>query len=146
MALYWPEAKFALERTERHEEAPSEKYPPDVLVISVREEQVADPEFLEEMRELVIRRTERFAAKGEKGSGRPHAEAGIPSVSDIFESLVADEADGHDGCDLDEGSLEDCLGHALEIGYGLATSGAPQVQLVINGCRDVIVRPSEVAD
>ena len=98
MALYWPEARFALDLMEGEVPRRSEsEYPPGVLVLSVREEQVDDPEFLEEVRELIIRRTER------------------------------------------------CLGRALEIGYGLATSNAPQVQLVINGCGDVIVRPGQVA-
>lgn len=141
MALYWPEARFALDLMGEGEGRPGKRYPPDVLVISVREEQVADPEFLEEMRELVVRRTERFGDKGEKACDkRARTEGGIPTISDIFEGLVAD---GDDGCPADEDDLEDCLGHALEIGYGLAASGAPQVQLVINGCRDVIVRPGE---
>lgn len=155
MALYWPEARFALDLMEcggsRHAES---EYPPDVLVLSVREEQVDDPEFLEEMRALIARRTERFCPrrpaarreagddeKGEESAGTK-TEHGIPSVSELFEGLVSQEEalddEGYEGCG-------DCLGRALEIGYGLASGSAPQVQLVINGCRDVIVRPGEVA-
>lgn len=157
MALYWPEAKFALDLMEGGERTRvAREYPPGVLVLSVREEQVDDPEFLEEVRELIIRRSERFGAGcvgGEHGTGRPEAampkaEHGIPSISDLFEGLVAQEGGSEPGCDDDEcpdGCLDDCLGRALEIGYGLAASGAPQVQLVINGCRDVIVRSAEVA-
>ena len=112
MALYWPEARFALDLMEGEVPRRSEsEYPPGVLVLSVREEQVDDPEFLEEVRELIIRRTERFAPR--------HPASGRRDVTD---------GDG-----------------ALEIGYGLATSNAPQVQLVINGCGDVIVRPGQVA-
>lgn len=154
MALYWPEARFALDLMEGEAPQRSEsEYPPGVLVLSVREEQVDDPEFLEEVRELIIRRTERFAPRrpaarrdtsdGEKGadSAGTKTEHGIPSISELFEGLVSQEED------LDEeglGDCDDCLGRALEIGYGLASGNAPQVQLVINGCRDVIVRPGEV--
>lgn len=64
MALYWPEARFALDLMEGEVPRRSEsEYPPGVLVLSVREEQVDDPEFLEEVRELIIRRTERFAPR-----------------------------------------------------------------------------------
>ena len=105
MALYWPEARFALDLMGEGEGRPGKRYPPDVLVISVREEQVADPEFLEEMRELVVRRTERFGDKGEKACDkRARTEGGIPTISDIFEGLVAD---GDDGCPADEDDLED---------------------------------------
>ena len=71
----------------------------------------------------------------------PKRNTGIPSISELFEGLVSQEEN------LDEeglGDCDDCLGRALEIGYGLASGNAPQVQLVINGCRDVIVRPGEV--
>lgn len=155
MALYWPEARFALDLMEgTHEEArEGEKYPDGTLVISVREEQVDDAEFLEEMRQLIIKRTLRF----EKGDAAPapaeSAKGGcghaIPTIADIFEGLVAAEDAGcrnHcDDCGEDDPDdlLEDYLGHALEIGYGLAAQGAPQVQLVINGCRDVIVKPEQ---
>lgn len=154
MALYWPEARFALDLMEGEVPQRSKsEYPPGVLVLSVREEQVDDPEFLEEVRELIIRRTERFAPR-HPASGRRDAtdddgaapegaktEHGIPSISELFEGLVSQEEN------LDEeglGDCDDCLGRALEIGYGLASGNAPQVQLVINGCRDVIVRPGEV--
>ena len=47
MALYWPEARFALDLMEGEVPRRSEsEYPPGVLVLSVREEQVDDPEFL----------------------------------------------------------------------------------------------------
>ena len=138
MALYWPEARFALDLMEGEIPRRSEsEYPPGVLVLSVREEQVDDPEFLEEVRELIIRRTERFAPRhpasgrrdvtdGDGGAAPEGAKTvhGVPSISELF---------------------DECLGRALEIGYGLATSNAPQVQLVINGCGDVIVRPGQVA-
>ena len=146
MALYWPEARFALDLMEGEAPQRSEsEYPPGVLVLSVREEQVDDPEFLEEVRELIIRRTaaRRDTSDGEKGadSAGTKTEHGIPSISELFEGLVSQEEN------LDEEDLGDCdgcLGRALEIGYGLASGNAPQVQLVINGCRDVIVRPGEV--
>lgn len=155
MALYWPEARFALDLMEGEVPQRSEsEYPPGVLVLSVREEQVDDPEFLEEVRELIIRRTERFAPKhpasgrrdvtdGDGGAAPEGAKTvhGVPSISELFEGLVSQEEN------LDEeglGDCDDCLGRALEIGYGLASGNAPQVQLVINGCRDVIVRPGEV--
>lgn len=154
MALYWPEARFALDLMEGEVPQRSEsEYPPGVLVLSVREEQVDDPEFLEEVRELIIRRTERFAPRrpatrrdtsdGEKGadSAGTKTEHGIPSISELFEGLVSQE---EAGVERDDEPFDECLGRALEIGYGLATSNAPQVQLVINGCRDVIVRPGQV--
>lgn len=155
MALYWPEARFALGLMEGEVPRRSEsEYPPGVLVLSVREEQVDDPEFLEEVRGLIIRRTERFAPRhpasgrrdvtdGDGGAAPEGAKTvhGVPSISELFEGLVSQEEN------LDEeglGDCDDCLGRALEIGYGLASGNAPQVQLVINGCRDVIVRPGEV--
>ena len=154
MALYWPEARFALDLMEGEAPQRSEsEYPPGVLVLSVREEQVDDPEFLEEVRELIIRRTERFVPR-RPASGRRDATDddgaapegaktvyGIPSISELFEGLVSQE---EAGVERDDEPFDECLGRALEIGYGLATSNAPQVQLVINGCRDVIVRPGEV--
>ena len=73
MALYWPEARFALDLMEGEvPQRPESEYPPGVLVLSVREEQVDDPEFLEEVRELIIRRTERFAPR-HPASGRRDA-------------------------------------------------------------------------
>lgn len=155
MALYWHEARFALDLMEGEVPQRSEsEYPPGVLVLSVREEQVDDPEFLEEVRELIIRRTERFAPR-HPASGRRDAtdddgaapagtktEHGIPSISELFEGLVSQEEAGGEH---DDEPFDECLGRALEIGYGLATSNAPQVQLVINGCGDVIVRPGQVA-
>lgn len=154
MALYWPEARFALDLMEGETERPAKReFPPDVLVLSVREDQVDDPDFLEEVRDLIIRRTERFgqarpaearAGAGEKtadGSGTK-TEHGIPSISELFEGLVSQEEDFGD---KDEEDFDECLERALEIGYGLAAGNAPQVQLVINGCRDVIVRPGQVA-
>ena len=102
MALYWPEARFALDLMEGEVPRRSEsEYPPGVLVLSVREEQVDDPEFLEEVRELIIRRTERFAPRrpaarrdtsdGEKGadSAGTKTEHGVPSISELFEGLVS---------------------------------------------------------
>ena len=155
MALYWPEARFALDLMEGEVPRRSEsEYPPGVLVLSVREEQVDDPEFLEEVRELIIRRTERFAPR-HPASGRDSADGergvmpkgtkmvhGVPSISELFEGLVSQEEAGGE---QDDEPFDECLGRALEIGYGLATSNAPQVQLVINGCGDVIVRPGQVA-
>ena len=67
---------------------------------------------------------------------------GVPSISELFERLVSQEEAGGE---QDDEPFDECLGRALEIGYGLATSNAPQVQLVINGCGDVIVRPGQVA-
>ena len=104
MALYWPEARFAIDLMEGEVSQRSEsEYPPGVLVLSVREEQVDDPEFLEEVRELIIRRTERFAPR-HPASGRRDAtdddgaapegaktEHGIPSISELFEGLVSQE-------------------------------------------------------
>lgn len=114
MALYWPEARFALNLMEGEVPQRSEsEYPPGVLVLSVREEQVDDPEFLEEVRELIIRRTERFAPRrpaarrdtsdGEKGadSAGTKTEHGIPSISELFEGLVSQEEN------LDEEGLGD---------------------------------------
>lgn len=155
MALYWPEARFALDLMEGEVPRRSEsEYPPGVLVLSVREEQVDDPEFLEEVRELIIRRTERFAprhpaderdsADGERGVMPEGTKTvhGVPSISELFEGLVSQEEAGDEE---DDEPFDRCLGRALEIGYGLGTGNAPQVQLVINGCRDVIVRPGQVA-
>ena len=156
MALYWPEARFALDLMEGEVPRRSEsEYPPGVLVLSVREEQVDDPEFLEEVRELIIRRTERFAPRhpasgrrdvtdGDGGAAPEGAKTvhGIPSISELFEGLVTQEEAGGE---QDDEPFDECLGRALEIGYGLATSTAPQVQLVINGYGDVIVRPGQVA-
>ena len=99
MALYWPEARFALDLMEGEVPRRSEsEYPPGVLVLSVREEQVDDPEFLEEVRELIIRRTERFAprhpasgrrdvADGDGGAAPEGAKTvhGVPSISELFE-------------------------------------------------------------
>lgn len=155
MALYWPEARFALDLMEGEVPQRSEsEYPPGVLVLSVREEQVDDPEFLEEVRKLIIRRTERFAPR-HPASGRDSADGergvmpegtktvhGVPSISELFEGLVSQEEAGGE---QDDEPFDECLGRALEIGYGLATSNAPQVQLVINGCGDVIVRHGQVA-
>lgn len=155
MALYWPEARFALDLMEGEVPRRAEsEYPPGVLVLSVREEQVDDPEFLEEVRELIIRRTERFAprrpadgrdsADGERGvmSEGTKTVHGVPSISELFEGLVSQEEAGGE---QDDEPFDECLGRALEIGYGLGTGNEPQVQLVINGCRDVIVRPGQVA-
>ena len=96
MALYWPEARFALDLMEGEVPRRSEsEYPPGVLVLSVREEQVDDPEFLEEARELIIRRTERFAPRhpasgrrdvtdGDGGAAPEGAKTvhGVPSISE----------------------------------------------------------------
>lgn len=154
MALYWPEARLALDLMEGEVPRRAEsEYPPGVLVLSVREEQVDDPEFLEEVRELIIRRTERFAprrpaderdsADGERGVMPEGTKTvhGVPSISELFEGLVSQEEAGDEE---DDEPFDRCLGRALEIGYGLGTGNAPQVQLVINGCRDVIVRPGQV--
>ena len=159
--LYWPEARFGLlvgrgTPTQGSEEG----YPADVLLVTVRRDQVDDPVFIGEMRELIAKRTRDFAAATREGTSETDGsrsqehqpdekfiKRGIPTVNDIFESLVAaeelEDAMQGDGEDLGEDAyLEDCLGHALEIGYGLAAGGAPQVQLVINGCRDVVVHPA----
>ena len=82
-------------------------------------------------------------ADGDGGAAPEGAKTvhGIPSISELFEGLVSQE---EAGVERDDEPFDECLGRALEIGYGLATSNAPQVQLVINGCRDVIVRPGEV--
>ena len=129
MALYWPKARFVLDLMEGEVPQRSEsEYPPGVLVLSVREEQVDDPEFLEEVRELIIRRTERFAPRrptarrdtsdGEKGadSAGTKTEHGIPSISELFEGLVSQEEN------LDEeglGDCDDCLGRGSRLATGL---------------------------
>lgn len=130
MALYWPEARFALDLMEGEVPQRSEsEYPPGVLVLSVREEQVDDPEFLEEVRELIIRRTERFAPRrpvsgrcdvtdGDGGAAPEGAktEHGIPSISELFEGLVSQEEN------LDEeglGTAMTALGGRSRLATGL---------------------------
>lgn len=56
MALWWPEAKMMVEFSEATMQGDSENYPKDTLVITMREDQIDDPQLIEAMRHLVLAR------------------------------------------------------------------------------------------
>lgn len=60
MALYWPDARMAVECTEAEgSQTGGERREDGVLVISMRPEQADDPAFVEAMQQLVMARTVR---------------------------------------------------------------------------------------
>lgn len=144
MALYWPEARVAVVY---REPAGDEDYPPDVLVISMRPNQVEDPAFAATVRDLVSER----AAGGLRPEGAP---AGGPGTEEERRALDAERRferaflGAEDECGEGEGEgddgpldLDDLLDGTFWGGCGACPDmGRPAtVHVTIGRCGELLV-------
>lgn len=142
MALYWPEARVAVVYREPTGE---EDYPPDVLVISMRPNQVEDPAFAATVRGLVSER----ALGGLRPEGAPAGGPGTEEERRALEAerrfertfLGAEDARGEDEGEDGPLDIDDLLDGALWGGYGACPDmGRPTaVHVTIGRCGELLV-------
>lgn len=169
MALYWPEAQVAVVSEEARGQGSERDLPPEVVVILLRAGQEECPEFVSGVRELVEGRTmahrcrtlesiyELGTEMGEpEGSEGTEGEKDEPSQAEarlrerLMETWGAERADGTGPAD-DPADDEDLWGweRCLEgsgVSGGVLGSlthvgewGAPETQVVINHCDEVVI-------
>ena len=162
MALYWPEARLAVECAEVRGHT-AEKTP-GVLVITMRPEQADDPEFAEAVRSLIMARTlerERDVLEGLSGwredQGTRHGsgneteddEDRLADAEKRFEERLMDAETGPEGTTGDDAGARDSDSEGMPEDDPLAGwreplseslwSSEPLVQVVVGHCDEVVV-------
>lgn len=143
MALYWPQARMALEYAEF--ERREQDYPAQTLVITMREDQADDPAFAEATRCLVTMRTlSETNRSSERAEG---SEAGArdkgyydraAEAESRFEKLFCER---QEDSPLEEGMLEDALLERLDSCGRMRVEGASEAPLVVNSFGEVVIYP-----
>ena len=162
MALYWPEARVAIVCSGAEDAGGGKDWPPEVLVVLMREGQQDCPEFVNAVRDLVGSRTMEHRCRAldalyELGTVVPEPEGGNESAGeDPSEAQRAEAAlreklkEGPRGAGADEeqaGDDEDIWGwgrypsmpESLSALAHLGEWDAPETQVVINHCDEVVV-------
>lgn len=160
MALYWPEARVAVTSANAEGAHGEKDWPPEVLVVLMREGQQECPEFVEAVRDLVASRTMERRCRaldalyelgtlvpepegedvdeGEEASESQRAEARLrEQLADHADN--SSEADGEDTDDL-WGWEHSAIGMgSLGMPPNLGSWGTSDPQVVINHCDEVVV-------
>lgn len=147
MALYWPQARLALEYGEV--ERRGQAYAAGTLVLTMRPDQVDDPEFARAIRQIVALRVGGCACEGREAAGEAAGRAGEGRPEGIPHDDLqrrSDEAERRFERNLLEEDVPDgapgCDGTACgwdPLGFG--PDEAPAAHVVIGRCGSVTVRP-----
>lgn len=157
MALYWPEARVAVACEGASRTCEQDDWPPEVVLVSMREGQEEQPEFVEAVRSLVLERTwerRREAAMElcELSLGMPEPRGGElregaePTPGDRAEARLreallgkGERAGDEPGGIGDERLWEGGGWDVPAVPLGIADWGALGAQVVIHHCDEVVV-------
>lgn len=153
MALYWDEAKTAVQFIDDSFSETQESFPPGTTVIYMKEEQIDDPAYIETLRDILWLRARR-CARGEariatEKHGWPFAGQQSPfgPPSGPSESEAEDEEQAgpepYSPCEemFDEPLdplFDDFLDEEDSDAFGVARMGLPRVLVNVSSCNKVV--------